>query len=92
MFKQTNKQINKQTMKKSTVVHSPPEIPEGMCRLDAVRPQPKLGGNGCCCRCCGAAPGDVDPAKILADGGRFVQLGNDGEENRGVLCLWEHGA
>ena len=42
------------------------------------RPQPAdVSGNGCCWQCCGAAPpkgGEIDTAKILKDGGKFVQM------------------
>ena len=40
----------------------------------ATRAQPPLPGNGCCCKCCGAPPGKVDPAKIERDGGKWIQL------------------
>ena len=45
-----------------------------MARSEDLAPQPKLPGNGCCCKCCGAAPGDIDVKKIVKDGGKFVQL------------------
>eukprot|EP00946_MAST-07B_sp_MAST-7B-sp1_P000196 g196.t1 len=39
-----------------------------------LRAQPALPGNGCCCNCCGAAPGKVDPSRIVRDGGKWLQL------------------
>eukprot|EP00747_Dinoflagellata_sp_TGD_P191812 gnl/TRDRNA2_/TRDRNA2_55718_c0_seq1.p1 gnl/TRDRNA2_/TRDRNA2_55718_c0~~gnl/TRDRNA2_/TRDRNA2_55718_c0_seq1.p1 ORF type:complete len:367 (+),score=56.04 gnl/TRDRNA2_/TRDRNA2_55718_c0_seq1:53-1102(+) len=39
-----------------------------------LKPQPSIPGNGCCCACCGKAPGPVDWNKITADGGKFIQV------------------
>ena len=47
--------------------------PEGMDR-EPLRPQPKTPDNGCCLHCCGKAAGPIDVKKILADGGKYVQL------------------
>ena len=39
-----------------------------------LKPQPKLPGNGCCCKCCGAPPSAINVNKIIQDGGKFIQL------------------
>jgi pimeloyl-ACP methyl ester carboxylesterase len=39
-------------------------------------PQPKIPGNGCCCRCCGASPHDINVENIKKHGnanGRWIQ-------------------
>jgi len=45
----------------------------------SLQPQPKISGNGCPCRCCGAAPPDITVANMKKHGNeqtRWVQTAN----------------
>lgn len=47
--------------------------PEPQTMDRTLAPQPKLADNGCCCHCCGKAPGPIDAANITRDGGKYIQ-------------------
>ena len=55
-------------------VYATPDMEREGLSSTSLRPQPKNPDNGCCFQFCGKAPGPVDVKKILAAGGRWVQL------------------
>merc|ERR1719158_2640205 len=39
----------------------------------SLKPQPKIPGNGCCCRCCGGPPADINIEDIKKNGNKNVR-------------------